>query len=602
MSDVLHDIFVNAVCYFFKAGLSTSYRCRMLKQLQKLFFSKSGQQKDKVPGALFTNKKHNPQKLAEDAKRSMKQGDKAFANGALEEAEQHYRHALSFDPDFADACNKLGLVLDKLERFGEAVEYYLKALSINPAHAAACLNLGNWHRTHGNADEQVWYYEKAISLKPDYYEAHNNLGSYFQAQNKLDEAIACFQKALTIKPDFVIAILNMAVCCQAKGNAEEKMVWLWRALATDPNCAAAHNMIGFAAFEKGELESAERHYRAALAIDPTLPGVQMNLGILLLAQGKYADGLEFYEARFKLYLKQILGYDSDYFPVTCRAPQWDGKNLAGKTILLWVEQGLGDNLMMIRYLPELIKMGCDKLVVNSRPELSRILRHLPYPVDVVETEETLRSGTYDYHCPMTSLPYLLSTRVETIPNQVPYIFVPEDMKRKWADRLASISGPKVGLVWAGNKALARDALRSVSFAAYEPFARISGIRFVSLQKGESGGQARHAGWLVQDCIEECGDFLDTAALVENLDLVISVDTSMAHLAGALGKPVWLLNRFESEWRWMMEREDSPWYPTMRIFRQPALHDWSSVIAKIVDALGEWAASRTDAEKTQTVAI
>lgn len=512
--------------------------------------------------------------------------------GALEQAENCYRKALTFDPNFAEAYNNLGLVLDKLERFGEAIDCYLKALSINPAHAAACLNLGNWHRAHGNAEEQVHYYEKAISLKPDYCEAHNNLGSCFQAQGKLDEAITCFDKTLALKPDYALAMLNMAICCRAKGEAEEESKWLRKALVADPKCAAAHTQLGCIAFENGEQEPAKRHFRDALECDPDLYNAQFNLGALLLMQGNYVDGLELYESRFKMYLKQILGYDTDYFPVTCRAPRWDGKDLKGKTILIWVEQGLGDNLMMMRYLPKLLEMGCHKLVVNSRRELSRLFRHQPYPVEVVETEAELRQGTYDYHCPMTSLPYLLGTRLETIPCEVPYISVPNDMKHQWASRLASLPGPKVGLVWAGNKSLARDTLRSISFATYERLKTVPGVTFISLQKGESAEQARHADWVIQDFIEECQDFLDTAALVENLDLVISVDTSTVHLAGALGKPVWLLNRFESEWRWMIDREYSPWYPTVRIFRQPTLHDWDSVITGIASELGRWAATAT----------
>lgn len=169
-------------------------------------------------------------------------------------------------------------------------------------------------------------------------------------------------------------------------------------------------------------------------------------------------------------------------------------------------------------------------------------------------------------------------------------------------RLASIPGPKVGLVWAGNKLLSRDALRSVAFSVYEPLQAIPGITFVSLQKGESAEQARHASWVIQDCIEECEDFLDTAALVENLDLVISVDTSTAHLAGALGKPVWLLNRFESEWRWMMDRVDSPWYPTLRIYRQPAPHDWASVVARIGSDLAAWSVRMSASRPTSETVI
>jgi hypothetical protein len=212
---------------------------------------------------------------------------------------------------------------------------------------------------------------------------------------------------------------------------------------------------------------------------------------------------------------------------------------------------------------------------------------------VVLSDAELRNGSYDYHCALTSLPYLLDIRLETIPDSVPYLFVPNDMKRKWADRLEDRKGVKIGLVWAGNNKMPRDALRSMPLEILAPIQNVPGVVFVSLQKGgASSAKSLEKNWLELDWIEECEDFLDTAALVENLDLVIGVDTSTIHLAGALGKPVWLLNRFESEWRWMTGRSDSPWYPTLRIFRQPALHDWPNVISEITIELSTWVAAKT----------
>jgi tetratricopeptide (TPR) repeat protein len=550
----------------------------MFKQLQKFLpFKKT-----------FENRKNG----SSEATEAKKQGDQALAKGEPEAAEKYFRLALTLAPDFADAYNNLGLVLDRLERFGEAIDCYFKALAIDPNHAAACLNIGNWHRAHGNAAEQVVYYERALAIKPDYFEAYNNLGSYFQSQGEFNEAISCFHKALAIKPDLALAMLNLSFCHRAKGDGQEELAWLHKALEADPRYAPAWSQLAFVHYEQGKSDIAERYYRKALDIDPDLHSAQFDLGAMLLLQGHFEEGFRLYEARFKMYPKQILGYDSDYFPVVCRAPHWDGGSLERKTILVWVEQGLGDNLMMMRYLPELLVRGCRKLVVNSRSELSRIFQHLPYPVEVVETEEELRSRTFDCHCPMTSLPHLLKTRLDTVPNAVPYIHVPERMKREWADRLANIAGPKVGLVWCGNKSMVRDSLRSIGFHSYEPLRHIPGITFISLQKGESAEQARDADWVAKDFITDCRDLLDTAALAENLDLIISVDTSAVHLAGALGKPVWMLNRFESEWRWMIDREDSPWYPTLRIFRQPARNDWDSVITGITRELEVWASTRT----------
>ncbi len=547
----------------------------MLKKLHKLLFANNRQ------GSALAAMVVDQRKQANEHK---KLGDEAMKCGDLDAAERHYQDALTLYPQFDEVHNNLGVVLDRAGRFGEAVECYLAALAINPNYATACLNLGNWHKAHGNTEEQIRYFEKAISLKPDYYEAHNNLGCIFRDQGKLDEAIACFHTVLSIQEDFPIALFNLALCYRTKGNSKEEVAYLDRAIAVQPDNWVAHNQLGYALFVRGELAKAEHHFQTSLALNPDYTSAKFNLGILRLQQGNYQEGFALYESRFQDYKNHNPDYDADYFSNICRAPAWSGQDLHGKTILVWMEQGLGDNLMMMRFLPHLVNKGTSRLMLWGRPSLARLFDHVPYPVKVIGSEAELLEQTYDYHCALTSLPYLLKISIETIPSEVPYIFVPENLKHRWKDRLSTMKGKKIGLVWAGNKMMSRDFLRSIPLAAFQPLKAVPRITYISLQKAEATERLEQAEWLITDCIAECNDFLDTAALVENLDLVISVDTSTAHLCGALGKPVWLLNRFESEWRWMTDREDSPWYPTMRIFRQPALHDWTSVINHVAAEL------------------
>lgn len=524
---------------------------------------------------------------AGSAKSLKNRGDKHFADGELVEAECCYRDALAINPRMEEVHNNLGVVLDKSGRFGEAIASFLQALSLKPDYAIACLNIGNWHRAHGNFDEQIHYFEKAIALKPDYFEAHNNLGSSFHAAGRNEDAIPCFEKALAIKPDFAQAFLNLGICHRAMGNLHEGIACLEKAVSLEPDFHEAHNQLGFTWQTQCEFKKAEQCHRTALEINPDSATNQLNLAHALLQQGNYRDGLKFFEARFAAYKSQVTDFDDTYFSVAAKAPPWMGEDLRGKTLLLWMEQGLGDNLMMLRHLPELLRRGARRLVLSSRPELARVVRQLPCAPEVVLSDAELRSGSYDYHCALTSLPYLLDIRLETIPDAVPYLSVPNDMKRKWADRLESRKGIKIGLVWAGNNKMPRDALRSMPLETLAPIRNVPGVVFVSLQKGGTSAKSLETNWLELDWIEECEDFLDTAALVENLDLVIGVDTSTIHLAGALGKPVWLLNRFESEWRWMTGRSDTPWYPTLRIFRQPALHDWPSVVSEVTTELSTW---------------
>jgi len=265
-------------------------------------------------------------------------------------------------------------------------------------------------------------------------------------------------------------------------------------------------------------------------------------------------------------------------------PRWDGGNLQGKTLLLWTEQGMGDNVMMMRYIAHLKQKGAGSVIVYCHPALINTMQTVADLV--VGTNVDMPLDAFDLHCSMMSLPHLFGTTLQTIPNDVPYLTVPPAIAEKWESLLKESRRLKVGIVWAGHQTMGKDHLRSIDPKLFAPLMALDGIQYVNLQKFGSTQQLTSDASQVLDKMAEAEDFLDTAALIGNLDLVISVDTLVAHLAGALGKPVWLLNRFESEWRWMSGREDSPWYPSMRIFTQPALHDWESVLARVAVELAK----------------
>lgn len=348
--------------------------------------------------------------------------------------------------------------------------------------------------------------------------------------------------------------------------------------------AEYYKKIGNKFFVHHDMDQALAHYWKALAVDPDYRDAQWNISMASLFVGDYATGFRYFEQRFRAGDKAHAAHLQGVLTMMAGKRCWNGEPLRGERLLVWTEQGFGDSLMFMRFLSGLRGKGDCRLMVACEPELVRVMTSLAGVDAVVSKDALLPSDSFDLHCSLLSLPHRLGTTLDTLPCAVPYVFPPPGLIQGWADRLATLRGLKVGLVWAGGQQLAQDALRSMALARLELLRDLAGVTLVSLQKGEPARQLGELGWAVADWTAECHDFMATAALVAGLDLVISVDTAVAHLAGALGKPVWLLNRYDSEWRWMLDREDSPWYPTMRIFRQPKLHDWDSVVTEVAREL------------------
>ena len=499
----------------------------------------------------------------------------------LPEAEVAYRHALVLRPHYADAFNNLANVLKELGRLPEAELACRMALSIRPDFAEAHLNLGALMVALKRLPEAEVSYRQALAVRPDYVEAHYNLGIVLQALDRLPEAEAAYGQALVIRPDIVEAHNNLGNVLWALHRPADAVAAYRRALALRPDLAEAHHNLGNVLKELGDLSDAEAAFRRALAIRADYHDAKVSLSMLLLSMGEFEEGWSLYDARYDQ--PGFIHHQTQSW-LTC--PRWRGEALAGKSLLLWQEDGLGDMVQFGRYLPQLKTQGASHIAFACAPALHRLFAAVE-GVDAVLDHEAAqaRAHEYDYWTSPMSLPLHLRTTTDSIPD--PIRLTPDPLLvEQWRTRLATLPpGRKVGLVWKGNPKHHNDANRSLpSLATLAPLWSMPGISFVSLQKGqgEEEGQSPPAGLPLLHLGTDLRDFADTAAIISELDLVICVDTAAAHIAASLGKPCWvLLPREDIDWRWMRKRDDSPWYPqTLRLFRQAADESWATAVERV----------------------
>jgi Tfp pilus assembly protein PilF len=430
-----------------------------------------------------------------------------------------------------------------------ALRIYRQVLALEPDNAVAQHFLGMIHYQRGELAEALPLLERAVALRGDEPEFHNNLGLALAAADRETDAIAEYRSALALKPGHALAWSNLGLTLQARN----------------------------------ELAAAIDAFRRALALDPGLAQARWNLSLALLLDGAFEEGWREYDAR--LTLPELEGRRNRY-----PGPRWDGTAPQGKTLLLYPEQGIGDALQFARFVAPLAALGA-RCLIRCSHALAPLLASVPGVAQVVRESESL--PTYDAHAPLLSLPRLLGTTGDTVPAPVPYVRVPEAARA--AARAALTRSPfprRVGLAWAGNPNHVNDRNRSIALAHLAPLFGVPGVSWFSLQQGARAAQlAETPGTNAVVPLAAEATLVDTAALVAELDLVISVDTSIAHLAGALAKPTWLLLPFAPDWRWRLRRDDSAWYPTMRLFRQPASRDWPPVVEQVGAALRAWAPSQ-----------
>jgi Tfp pilus assembly protein PilF len=468
----------------------------------------------------------------------------------LQEAEQLYRQILAEQPEHSGAIHFLGMIAHQMGRNDVALDLIRRSIALSPNVPMGHNNLGNILKEIGQLDEAVAAFRKAIALKGDSAEVHNNLGDVLRDIGQLDDAIAACRQAIALSPGYAEAYANLA-----------------NALS-----------------DQGRLDDAIAAYRQALVRNPAIPEIHKNLSLALLRRGDFPEGWEEYEWRWKC--GDFRSSTRDFVQ-----PRWDGGTLEGRVILLHAEQGFGDAIQFIRYVPLVIQRGA-KVIIECPAALQRLFQGSGDEYEIVARGQPLPA--FDCHCPLLSLPRAFQTVLVNIPRAVPYLRADPENAQRWQRRLAdSLAAARVGLVWAGNSADRDDRNRSMNLARLAPLGKIPAVRFFSLQKGDAAAEAKtpQPGLELVDWTNELTDFADTAAFVANLDLVISVDTAVAHLCGALRKPIWTLLPFSSDWRWLSEREDSPWYPSMRLFRQGTWGDWDSVISRVTSALSDWTRNR-----------
>jgi tetratricopeptide (TPR) repeat protein len=486
--------------------------------------------------------------------------------------------AIALNPRLAEAYSNRGIALDGLRRHDEALRDHDTAIALKPDLAAAYSNRGialNGLKRH---DEAIASCDKAIALNPDFAEAYSNRGIALNGLRQYEKAITSCDKAIALSPGLAEAYSNRGAALSGLKRHDEAIASCDKAIALKPDFANAYNNRAFALQALKRYDEAIASFDKAIVLEPEYVDAHWNGGLLKILLGKYEEGWKLYEWRWKR-------EDVKQFGRKFKQPLWLGdENLAGKTILLHAEQGLGDAILSSRYVSIVEAMGA-RVIVEVPSPLAGLISTLGNSIRVVHRGSSLPD--FDFHCPLMSLPLAFKTTVGTIPARIPYLAVDPIRKQHWQERLGPKVKPRIGLVWSGSGKYAgrEDFRRDISFSEFKSITRFD-CEYFCLQKEIRSADRElldehHPVGIYEN---ELSDFADTAALASEMDLVISVDTAAAHVAGALGKPVWILLPDPPDFLSMTEREDSPWYPTARLFRQPQMGDWASVIARVAAEL------------------
>lgn len=540
-----------------------------------------------------------------------------LAQAAIErhdEAVSSFDKALAIRPDFAEVLCSRAVALGKLGRHDQALAGFERALAIRPGYVEALYNRGVTLGNLGRHADAVHSYDRVLARDPAHTRAWNNRGVALGELDRSADAIASFDRALAISPDFAEALLNRGLTLADAGRHEEAIADYDRLLAIDPGHAEALFNRGTSQASRNRPDEAIASFDQALALRPDWADALCNRGVALVSLNRQAEAIAaFAQAtaiapdhpdancneslawlRLGDFRRGWVKYESRWasrdlasLRRTFAQPLWlGGETLRGKTILLHAEQGLGDTLQFVRYVP-LVACLAAQVVLEVQPPLVPLLAGIEGVSKIVGKGEPLPE--FDVHCPLLSLPLAFGTELATIPADVPYLTAPDSAAARWRERLGARTAPRVAIAWAGNRTNRNDHNRSIALAPLAAALQIPGIELVSIQKeiGEDDRALLQANAHIRHVGDGLDDFTDTAAVISQLDLVVSVDTSVAHLAGAMARPLWLMVPFAPDFRWMLEREDSPWYPTARLFRQPHIGDWENVLARIRGELVAW---------------
>lgn len=532
---------------------------------------------------------------ANTAARDIQAGASLAAAGKIDEACAGLERVLGADPRNAQALAQLGQILLHANRNAEAVEILTRAIAERPGVAELHFGLGLALQGTHRLDAAIASFRQATVLKATWAQGWSHLGHALAAAKKYDEAEATLRHALTLRDYRAETLNHLGVLAGARGQPAEAVEIYLQAIKANPKLFQAWTNLGNALRALNQLDESLVAYRQSLALNPKNAFVKFNIALVLLLQGDLSK-----EAWLKYEYRWVTLNYNPHRGFT--QPLWRGEeSLAGKSILLYAEQGLGDTIHFIRYAADLAARSAT-VHIEVQAALKEILQGTPGATSIVAMGEPL--PVFDFHCPLLSVPFALQTTLTTIPAPVAYLQAPPARVTKWAEKLGPAQNFRVGIVWRGNPKHANDVNRSLALARFQKIFAAETCEFVSLQvapsKTESTLLAAHAN--CSDPTAAIADFSDTAAIISQLDLVLAVDTSVAHLAAALGKPTWILLPFSPDWRWLVNRDDSPWYPTVRLFRQPAIGDWDSVLATVADALALEAAAVSVGGETPVLAV
>jgi tetratricopeptide (TPR) repeat protein len=495
----------------------------------------------------------------------------------LDEAVAAYRQGLALEPDHADAWCNLAVALQALGRDEEALAAYRAALALRPDLALAHNNVGVLLQRRGDFEAALDSHAAALALRPEHVDTRLNLGSALQRLGRLEDAAARYGEVLGADPDHAAAHANLGMILRAQDRPEAALDHLRAAVAARPDSAEFHNNLGLILQDLGRIDAAAAAFARAVSLSPDFAAAHMSLGAARLLAGDFSGGWRAYEQRLAR---------TDIAQPHRPGPRWRGEDLEGRTVLLQGEQGLGDAIQFSRYAAVLAKRGA-RVILSCRAPLRRLFATLEGPDRLVVDSEA--PGPYDCWSPLLSLPGLVGTTAETVPSPGPYLAADPALAKGWRGRLGGLAGLKLGIVWRGSAQHLNDRNRSIDPALLRPLVDRPGLSTVCLQTDARADELARLGAPALEVGRDLTDLAETAALVASLDLVVTVDTAVAHLAGALGVPVWTLIAFSPDWRWMTGRDDSPWYRSMRLFRQTSRGEWTSVIDAVRTALAPLAA-------------
>jgi tetratricopeptide (TPR) repeat protein len=503
--------------------------------------------------------------------------------GQLAEAKALCQQVVAAQPRHAEALHLLGIVLHQAGDAAGAIEMLQRAVAANPGVPLYHSNLGEMLRLAHRLDEAVAAGERAVALHPGYAHALNNLGIAHYDRREYEQAAECYRRAIARDPAFAEAHNNLGNAYRIMHKLEESITSFDRALRLKPNYVDAIANQASALHLIGRIDDAIAAYRKAIAMQPMHANAHSGVGLLYLMNGDLAEGWYEYEWRFR---------STDGAAPTLPGAVWGGETLEGRRILVYSEQGFGDALQFCRYLPLLRERGATVFLRVPPPLKTLMAESMPWLQ--ISSDMKAPLPAYDCHCALLSLPHRFETRMATIPATVPYLRAPGAALARWAERIPPApSELKVGIVWAGSKLHVNDRNRSIPLADWAPLFAVEGVRFFGLQVGEEARQVADAPeGKVTDLSLLLTDYVETAAAVQQLDLVIAVDTSVVHLAGALARPAWVLLPWVPDWRWLRDRDDNAWYPTIRLFRQPARLAWEPALAQVALELAAAVADRS----------